>query len=129
MRTISVELVCIFTFLVYHVEVNFLGLIVEEVITSNWTDSDGNHDGGVSTGIGFTISWQRGSLNEAGRNGAFLIEVLESCLSQIEYFQSAKFQCQENADAIYHLEESISYLQSRLNRRKNSGTLGTTQGN
>ena len=101
---------------------------MNEVITSNWTDTEGNHDGGVSTGIGFTIAWQRGSLNEADRNGAFLIEVVEVCLNQIEYFQDGKFQCQENAEAIFHLEQAIASLKSRRNRREQDGTLGTTQG-
>ena len=97
-------------------------------INQNWTNDDTGHDGGVSTGIGFTISWQRGAINEAGRNGAFLIEVMESCLSQIEYFQDSKHGCQENAEAISHLEQSILSLKSRRNRREQDGTLGTTQG-
>lgn len=99
-----------------------------DLINQNWTDEQGNHDGGVSTGIGFTIAWQRGSLNEAGRNGAFLIEVVEACLNQVEHFQDGKFKCQENAEAIFHLEQAIAFLKSRRDRRKQDGTLGTTQG-
>ncbi|MGL5060914.1 MAG: hypothetical protein ACRC62_13140 [Microcoleus sp.] len=49
-------------------------------INKNWTDEDGNHAGGHSIGIGWTIVWQRGPLNKAGRNGAFLIELLGECL-------------------------------------------------
>lgn len=49
-------------------------------INKNWTDADGNHNGGQSIGDNFTIVWQRGPLKETGRNGAFLIEVLEACL-------------------------------------------------
>jgi hypothetical protein len=51
-----------------------------KTINTNWTDENGDHQGGQSCGKYFTIAWQRGPLNEAGRNGAFLIEVLEACL-------------------------------------------------
>lgn len=44
-------------------------------------DENGNHQGGQSIGDSFTIVWQRGPLNESGRNGAFLIEVLGGCLA------------------------------------------------
>lgn len=96
-------------------------------IHSNWTDDEGNHDGGQSVGIGFTIAWQRGALNEDGRNGAFLIEVMEACLNQIKYFQyGKKFRCDENDVAIAHMEKAIAALESRRNRREEAGTLGTT---
>ena len=174
-------------------------------INKNWTDENGNHIGGQSIGDGFTIVWQRGPLNESGRNGAFLIEVLcgcidwirllgpcnvisgvgftigfggcnsafegrlktlievlEACLSQVLYYESQiRFACEENAQAesflrrcvwamkkTRHLEEEWIYgtlvgvptlresvlenassalkcLESRRDRRADSGTLGT----
>jgi hypothetical protein len=93
-------------------------------INQNWTDADGNHQGGQSTGIGYTIAWQRGDLGQ-GRNGAFLIEVLESCLSQLNYFQNSKFASAENSRAIGHLSQAIAVLEARRNRRQAEGTLGT----
>jgi len=95
-------------------------------VNQNWTDN-GDHDGGVSYGPGYTISWQRGPLNEAGRNGAFMIEVLESCREQMIYYQSSKYACQENIEALAHLERAIASLESRRTRRANAGTLGTHQ--
>ena len=92
----------------------------------NWTDEDGNHEGGQSIGIGFTIAWQRGSLNEMGRNGAFLIEVLEACQAQLEHYQLDKFACPENQDALSCVESAISHLQARRDRRQRVGMLGTT---
>lgn len=94
-------------------------------INQNWTNSDGTHDGGVSTGIGFTISWQRGGLNEAGRNGAFLVEVLESCYNQLNYFQNSKYACEENVEALEHLRNCITSLEKRRSRRNQEGVLGT----
>ena len=86
--------------------------------------------GGQSCGIGFTIAWQRGALNIAGRNGAFVIEVLEAVRSQIEYFQEAgngKFACQENAEALFHVDQALNYLKDRRDRRLAQGTLGTQE--
>ncbi|MEH2384903.1 MAG: hypothetical protein V7K14_03730 [Nostoc sp.] len=96
-------------------------------INQNWTNDDGTHGGGVSTGTGFTISWQRGPINVSGRNGAFLIEVLEACFSQLEYFQNSAYKSQENIDALNYLDKCIERLKSRRGRRETEGTLGTHQ--
>ncbi len=98
-----------------------------EPINRNWTDRNGLPQGGVSTGVGFTIAWQRGPLNEAGRNGAFLIEVLEACEHQLAYYQDSQFACEENAVALSHLNGAIAMLRSRRDRRATEGTLGTHQ--
>lgn len=97
-------------------------------VNSNWTDeATGNHDGGVSYGPGYCLSWQRGPLNEADRNGAGLIEVLDACRHQLEYFQNGKFSCEENRLALEKLDEAIAHLESRRDRRTAEGTLGTTE--
>ena len=96
------------------------------LVNKNWSNPDGTRAGGVSYGPGFCVSWQRGPLTE-GRNGAFLIEVLEACESQLAYYQDSKFTCQENADALNHLNAAISTLQSRRDRRFAEGKLGTTE--
>lgn len=101
---------------------------MQNPINHNWTDENGLHQGGQSCGIGFTIAWQRGALNEAGRNGAFVIEVLEAVRSQVLYFQAAgngKFACDENADALWHIDEALDRLRSRRDRRAAQGLLGT----
>jgi hypothetical protein len=96
-------------------------------IDKNWTDVEGGHEGGVSTGVGYTIFWQRGSLVESGRNGAFLIEVLESCRNQLAYYQDSSWACPENQEALDALNKSIEALQSRRSRREQSGVLGTQE--
>lgn len=95
-----------------------------EPITRNWLDENGNHDGGISTGIGFTIAWQRGPLTD-GRNGAFLIEVLKSCRQQLIQYQLGKFACKENQEALDQLNQSIASLEKRAARRMAEGKLGT----
>lgn len=94
-------------------------------IDSNWTDSDGTHQGGTSTGIGYTIAWQRGAIDVEGRNGALLIEVLESCCHQLSYFQDSQLACEENTVALSHLNGAIAMLKSRRDRRSEEGKLGT----
>lgn len=95
-------------------------------INANWANPDGSHDGGVSTGIGFTISWQRGPL-ENGRNGAFMLEVLDACRHQLEYYQNSKFACGENQEALQSIDRAIKVLQERRERRQQEGKLGTHQ--
>mgnify|MGYP000170765328 CR=1 FL=1 len=98
---------------------------------SNFTDDKGRPAGGISTGIGYTIAWQTGPCpieadgSQPGRNGAFLIEVLESCEARLGAYQDSEFACDENAEALFDLNNSIAALKSRLNRRKDAGTLGT----
>ena len=91
-------------------------------ITNNFTDADGNHEGGTSYGKGYCISWQRG---EGDRNGAFLLDVLGACQEQLRYFQNSKFECPENDRALDHLYEAITALEARRDKRKAERTLGT----
>lgn len=77
-----------------------------------------------SMGIGFTISWQRGLL-AVGRNGAFLLEVLEACRSQLQHYQSGMFACEENDRALTAISEAIAHLEIRRDRRASESKLGT----
>ena len=89
--------------------------------THHW-ETEGKPDGGQSYGIGFCIAWQRGSILDNGRNGAFLIEVLEACLSELEHKHN-QFSCEENEKAIAHLSWCLDELNKRLIRRRDQGTL------
>lgn len=93
------------------------------------TDRDGNPASGVSSGLGFTISWQNGPLvaGPDGReqNGAFVETVLDACLERLKFFQGTKFACPENESAIHHLEAALLWLELRENRRKMWGIEGT----
>jgi len=83
-------------------------------------ENKGKPDEGHSYGIGFCIAWQKGLVSENGRNGAFIIEVLEACLDELEN-KNKNFSCEENIKAIAHLNGCLDELNSRLNRRQNSG--------
>lgn len=103
--------------------------------------TEGKPDGGQSYGIGFAIAWQRGSVQEHGRNGAYLSEVLDACLDELTHKHSL-FPCVENESAIDDLnkclgvesEPAIAYLnkcldslRARIKRREEAGIWGTHQ--
>jgi hypothetical protein len=91
----------------------------------HWLDANDNPAGGVSTGIGFTISWQNGPLgrDETRRtsNGAFVEDVIEAVQRRIHFYQSAsqgRFACEENAEALKHLAEAAFWLDKRTQDRE-----------
>lgn len=104
----------------------------------HWTDENNNPAGGVSTGRGFTISWQNGPLGKldtADRrepNGAFVEDILGTALGRLEFYQTAsdgKFACEENAEAIENIVKAMEVLDKRTARRVADKTEGTHEGN
>jgi hypothetical protein len=119
----------------------------------HWSDDKGNPAGGVSSGTGFTISWQNGPLFEPasqgmateygdgrglpdtvrnGRpgwtkapNGAFVEDVIEACVDRIEFYQQSRFACKENEDALYFLRQALFTLNMRTKNREKRGVEGT----
>lgn len=99
----------------------------------NWNTEDGKPDGGVAYGSGFSISWQKGPLRHDGhenpQNGAFVETVLCACLSRLEYYQTSQFRCEENQQAIDHINVALAALRRRTDRRVDAGVEGTWEGN
>lgn len=99
--------------------------------TEHWSDDVGNPAGGVSTGRGFTISWQNGPLGKAGTperrepNGAFVEDVLQAVIERIEFYQASRFVCQENADALEVLYIAARCLDDRVKSREKRLVEGT----
>ena len=94
----------------------------------HWMD-DGKPAGGVSSGRGFTISWQNGPLgNGSDRkepNGAFVEDVIQAVLGRLRFYQLSEFACQSNAEAIDHLQSAAAALDSRTKDRESRGVDGT----
>ena len=86
------------------------------------TDTEGNPTGGTSVGAGFSITWQNGVQE---RTGAHLEEVIEACIARLNFFQSSKFNCRENALAISKLQEALHWLGERTRQREARGVEGT----
>lgn len=95
----------------------------------HWLDADGNPEGGVSTGTGFTISWQHGPLGRGHMrrepNGAFVEDVIQAVLGRLKFYQSTRFACEANAEAIHALEVAADWLDGRTQDREKRGVEGT----
>ena len=47
-------------------------------------------------------------------------------MTRLESFQNSEYKCEENAEAIKHLNETIAVLRSRTNKRVARGVEGTS---
>lgn len=110
-----------------------------------FSDVDGNPAGGSTFGSGFAISWQNGPLaspvlddcviddpNHAGNcrrapNGAFVETILAAAKDRLEFYQSSRFACDTNAEAIAAIEVAIAALHRRTADREARGVEGTHQ--
>ncbi len=92
-------------------------------------DEQGRPAGGVSYGLGFSISWQDGPLGRGDErkppNGAFVEDVLYACLDRLRFYEDSEFACAENADAITRIAEALNRLDDRTRRRIAAGVEGT----
>lgn len=95
----------------------------------HWSDADANPAGGVSSGRGFTISWQNGPLGrgESRRepNGAFVEDVISAVIGRIEFYQASRFNCAENDNALAHLRNAAYALNERTKAREVRAVEGT----
>ena len=89
---------------------------------NHWSDENGTPMGGCSYGRGFTISWQNGPLGRGEKrsepNGAFLDDIIYAAIGRLKYYQSSKFACIENENALGHLESALEELNSRTKKRE-----------
>lgn len=82
----------------------------------NRSDPEGNPAGGSATATGVEIEWQ---------DGAFVETVIAICVNRLEYYQSGRFSCRENALAITKLQEALHWLYSRTRSREEREVEGT----
>lgn len=79
------------------------------------------------------IDWQDGPVSEVGgENGVFVETVISAVIQRIEFYQTvsnAQFACDENEDALFHLNAALSVLHERTARREAAGVEGTHEGN
>lgn len=112
---------------------------MQQIAENHWNDADGNPAGGATSGVGIKIDWQDGPLRvpnddpapsapgflEREPNGAFVEGVIRAAIGRLQYYQSSKFRCRENALAITKLEEALHWLDSRTRDREAKGVEGT----
>lgn len=104
----------------------------QDMQSHHFGDRDGNPEGGCAFGTGFCITWQRGPLGRGdesrGANGAFVETIIQACIDRLEFYQECsggRFKCQENDDALDHLQRALERLEDRTTRREHEGKEGT----
>lgn len=91
------------------------------------------HDYGVAAvGEGYTgivyIPFQRGPRNEeGGRKGVLDGDLLEIVRDRLRCFQAGDYACEENAQALRHIEEALMWMNKRAEDRAERNVLGTYQ--
>ena len=110
----------------------------DEVFGHNDTDSAGNPTGGYAqctvdfqpgpgSKLAFRIDWQDGPVDREGGqkpNGAFVEDILEVCRLRLEHYQKSPFECEENREAIAHINKAMAAMVRRRQDRKDRGVLG-----
>jgi hypothetical protein len=101
----------------------------QAISSAHWRDADGKPDGGSTDGNGFTICWQRGPLgrgeNRREPNGAFVEDIIAAAIDRLAWYQSGEFTCEENRQAIVHLNAALDALAARTRDRESRGVEGT----
>lgn len=72
---------------------------------------------------GQTIAFQKGAMS-LGRNGWTTEEVLNVLIDHLSGFQKGKFACDENAQALSHLNLAKDWVILRAGRRAEQGVKG-----
>jgi hypothetical protein len=65
-----------------------------------------------------TIKFQNGHPDEHGRNGVTLETLLAVCHDRLTCFQAGPFPCEQNAEAIQHIERALESLKDRTRERE-----------
>ena len=73
------------------------------------------------------IEWQRGSVAENGINGCRIEDVIEVLQNRLLDHQGRTLACEENAEALLHLELAREALVKRRRRREDQGVLDTDE--
>lgn len=107
--------------------------MTSKFFSEHWLDAkSGAPQGGVASGIGFTISWQNGPLGRGTDrkepNGAFVETIIAAVIDRINVYQTTRFKCEENEKALEYLKQAAEVLQSRTARREAQNVEGTLSG-
>lgn len=75
-------------------------------------------------GTSLLIPFQKGSMQESGVNGISGEVLLATVIDRLRSFQAGSYACQDNADALLHLEQALACLQKRTKERLERGVEG-----
>jgi len=80
-------------------------------------------DGGA---VPVHIAFQNGPIQDHGVNGISNEALIAIVIDRLRGFQSGKFACRDNDNALARLEESLAWLQKRTRERVAKGVEGTS---
>lgn len=109
------------------------GLYGEEIGIANYIADEYLDDdapvavpaGGIASGLGLSVEFQNGPVVEGKRNGAFIEDLLIVAEERLKWYQSGQLVCEENADALKHIQQALSYLGLRRERRQQQGVVNS----
>ena len=113
--------------------------VIHELCTTNYTEVYSEEDSEIkynaphnfvvlakeSGQVLCTVDFQKGPIKEFGVNGVANEDLILMVLTRLEAFQLSEYSCIENAMAIANLEDALSILRSRTNKRIERGVEGT----
>jgi hypothetical protein len=73
------------------------------------------------------ISFQKGPVQESGKNGIFIEDLLNICAHRLECFQAGDFACGENEKALSAIKDALKWLNKRTADRQARGVEGRTE--
>ena len=73
---------------------------------------------------GLVVLFQNGPINEHGVNGVTQEVLLAIVADRLESFQAGPFACPENRNALMHVQDAMTWLQSRTKARMARGVEG-----
>lgn len=74
------------------------------------------------------ILMQHGLVKDGVMNGVTVNDLLKVCQNLMEGYQSTKFACEENAQALAGINSALEALEARANRRTDQGVINTHVG-
>lgn len=97
----------------------------QPTVIRNFLDEEQRPAGGTVESQGVMIDWQDGPVQDGEPNGAFVEDIIEIAQRRLEFYQSGKYACTENATAIGALEHARHALAERIEKRQAAGTFNT----
>ena len=82
---------------------------------------------GKGFSVGGRIIFQNGPIKENGVNGLMNEDLLAIVADRLEGFQSGKYACIANNNALTHVLGALSALRKRTNEREERGVEGTSE--
>lgn len=81
---------------------------------------------GEKDGLLCSIHFQNGPIKEKGVNGLTQEVLLAIVIDRLQCFQAGKYACQENKEALWHIEQAQQRLLNRTRARLARGVEGTS---